>query len=110
MVGNGPLIPEDEAMRFGVAAVVLAVAVGRADAQFIKAESAPYAQPVTIGGVVHYPAGAGWAPRTSTLTVARLQPVVGSLQRTGHFAHKAKYSETVYNPLLGQFSTHRLRR
>ena len=46
--------------------------------------------------------------------VTRLQPVVGSVQRTGHFAHphtgKTKYTGTVYNPVLGQFGTHTFRR
>ncbi|VTS03204.1 unnamed protein product [Gemmata massiliana] len=45
---------------------------------------------------------------------ARLQPVIGSVQRTGHFTnpltHKSKYTGTVYNPLSGQFSKQTFRR
>lgn len=46
--------------------------------------------------------------------VTRLHPVVGSVQRTSHFAnpftHKAKYSSVNYNPVLGSFSTQKFRR
>jgi hypothetical protein len=46
--------------------------------------------------------------------VTRLHPVVGSLQRTSHFTnpftHKARYTGTVYNPLLGTFGTQKFRR
>ncbi|AMV22768.1 hypothetical protein VT84_00050 [Gemmata sp. SH-PL17] len=45
---------------------------------------------------------------------ATLQPVIGSVQRTGHFTnpftHKSKYTGTVYNPLSGQFSKQAFRR
>ncbi|HEY1187266.1 MAG TPA: hypothetical protein VGE74_06390 [Gemmata sp.] len=56
------------------------------------------------------------APRSATPipVVAKLQPVVGSVQRTGHFTnpltHKAKFSNTVYNPISGQFGTNVFRR
>jgi hypothetical protein len=39
--------------------------------------------------------------------VARVQPVIGSVQRTGHFTnpftHKTRYTGTVFNPLNGTF-------
>jgi hypothetical protein len=48
----------------------------------------------------------GLSGRPSAAPV-RLQPVVGSVQRTGHFnnpfTHKAKYTKMVYNPLTGHF-------
>jgi hypothetical protein len=44
----------------------------------------------------------------------RLQPVIGSVQRTSHFAnpftHKARYTSTVYNPVLGTFGNYKFRR
>jgi hypothetical protein len=47
-------------------------------------------------------------------SAARLQPVIGSIQRTSHFTnpftHKAKYTGTVYNPLAGTFSAKTYRR
>jgi hypothetical protein len=46
--------------------------------------------------------------------VTRLHPVVGSVERKSHFAnpitHKARYTDAVYNPVLGQFSTRHFRR
>lgn len=55
-------------------------------------------------------------PRSATpLPVcAKLQPIVGSVQRTSHFTnpitHKAKYSYGTYNPVAGQFGTGTFRR
>ena len=43
----------------------------------------------------------------------RLQPVVGSVQRShfsNPFTHKAKYTGTTYNPVLGTFGTQKFRR
>ena len=110
-------------MRFAVFAAVLAAsaACGRADAQVIQVGgSEPYAGPVTLGGVVHYPVMQTPTVRTPLLesrsgpTVARLHPVIGSTQRTGHFTnpftHRTGYSETVYNPVFGNFGTLRFRR
>lgn len=46
--------------------------------------------------------------------VTRVQPVVGSLQRTSRFrnpfTHKAKYEMLTYNPLLGSFQPVKFRR
>ena len=46
--------------------------------------------------------------------VTRLHPVIGSVQRTGHFTnpftHKSKYTGVVYNPLNGSFGTQKFRR
>jgi hypothetical protein len=43
----------------------------------------------------------------------RMQPVVGSTQRTGHFnnpfTHKVKYTKMLYNPLLGTFAKQKFR-
>jgi hypothetical protein len=108
---------------FASVLVVLAAGV-RADAQVIQVGgSEPFAGPVMIGGVVHSPPPRGPVMRTPIFdsrsgtvipTVTRLHPVVGSGQRSGHFAgpfaQRAGYSETVYNPLLGQFGTLRFRR
>ena len=42
-------------------------------------------------------------------TVTRLQPVIGSVQRTDHFphpfTHRTKYTGVAYNPMLGRFGT-----
>ncbi len=47
-------------------------------------------------------------------SVTKLHPVVGSVHRTGHFTnpitHRTKYSDTVYNPVLGQFGLRTFRR
>lgn len=56
------------------------------------------------------------SPRSATPipVCAKLQPVVGSVQRTGHFTHPinhtAKYSYATYNPVSGQFGTGVFRR
>jgi hypothetical protein len=56
------------------------------------------------------------APRSSAPipVTAKLQPVVGSVQRTSHFAnpltHKAKYQSAVFNPVSGQFGALKFRR
>ena len=46
--------------------------------------------------------------------VTRLQPVVGSVQRTSHFSnpftHRAKYSGVTYNPVHGTFGTQKFKR
>jgi hypothetical protein len=46
--------------------------------------------------------------------VTKLHPVVGSLHRTSHFnhpiTHKARYSATMYNPMLGSFGTQTFKR
>ncbi|MCS6863693.1 MAG: hypothetical protein RMJ56_01690 [Gemmataceae bacterium] len=46
--------------------------------------------------------------------VTRVQPVVGSLQRTSRFrnpfTHQAKYTMTTYNPLVGSFQQVKFRR
>ena len=51
---------------------------------------------------------------TPVSAVTRLQPVVGSVQRTSHFSnpftHKAKYSGVTYNPVHGTFGTQKFRR
>lgn len=68
------------------------------------------AGPTSFAGI-NFPSGGAPAPRGSA---ARLQPVVGSVQRTGRFIHphtgRTKYTGTVYNPVLGQFGTHTFRR
>jgi hypothetical protein len=69
------------------------------------------------------PAGDNWTvglPAQSPLVVlqnpcpaTRLQPVVGSVQRKSHFTnpftHKAKYTNVMYNPILGTFSKQKYR-
>lgn len=54
------------------------------------------------------------SPREPGPAVTRLHPVVGSVQRTGHFTnpitHKAKHSVLMYNPTAGTFGTHTFRR
>jgi len=114
-------------MRFGVVAVMLSVAVGRADAQVIQAGGAErFAGPVTIETIEpvgNNPFNRGLTTRTAVLdsrsglvvpTVTRLHPVIGSVQRTNWFTNpltqKDRYTGTVYNPQLGQFSTYRFRR
>jgi hypothetical protein len=56
------------------------------------------------------------SPRSATPipACAKLQPIVGSVQRTGSrthpINHTAKYSYGVYNPISGQFGTATFRR
>jgi|GEM_PF-3460845 len=90
--------------KFVVALVVLmAFAVGTADAQ-------------NIHGNVLTTKTATIDSRTGAVVpaVTRLHPVIGSVQRRGHFVnpftHKARYSVTMYNPLLGSFGTQKVRR
>jgi hypothetical protein len=91
--------------RFVALAVVLFVATST---QKVRA-TAPL---VSRGPVVR---SAGIAPRGAIVPgVTRLQPVVGSIQRTGRFTnpftHKTKYTATAYNPTLGTFGTTKFRR
>jgi hypothetical protein len=43
-----------------------------------------------------------------------MNPVVGSVQRTGIFAHpftgRTRYTGTAYNPSLGQFGSYRFKK
>jgi hypothetical protein len=92
---------------FGVA-VVLVLLAGAADPQTLQA-----------GDLL---ANHGSYIRTATVNtrgdvvpaVTRLHPVIGSVQRTGHFTnpftHKAKYSGVTYNPLQGTFGTQTFKR
>lgn len=85
------------------------------------------AGPNSFAGVSFPSAGSsaprGTLARTATIdsrsgaaipAVTTLHPVVGSVQRKSHFTnpftHKAKYTNTVYNPVLGQFGTNKFRR
>ena len=83
---------------------------------------------LVVAGSQTASAGSPWAhggPTVRTATInplsgtpvavtTRLQPVVGSVQRTSHFSnpftHKAKYTGTTYNPVLGTFGTQKFRR
>ncbi|MCI0703308.1 MAG: hypothetical protein L0241_19695 [Planctomycetia bacterium] len=111
-------------MRLSVVTVMLTAMVGQADAQVIQAGgSEPFAGPVMIQTVGDNPFNRGMTRRTVLFdgrtglvvpTVTRVQPVIGSIQRKSHFAnpftHKARYTGTVYDPQLGQFSKHHFRR
>ena len=81
-----------------VAAAVLAFAGGAS------------AGPTSFAGI-NFPSGGAPAPRSS---VARPQPVVGSVQRTGRFSHphtgRTKYTGTAYNPVTGRFGAYTFRR
>ena len=90
-------------MRKLIAVMALAVVLFAAGAQTARAGS-PYVRTATID------------PRSGqpVSVVTRLQPVVGSVQRTSHFTnpftHKAKYTNSVYNPVFGTFSTQKFKR
>lgn len=87
-----------------IAAVLLVLGAGAASAGEGRSARGLFARTATV------------APRSASPipVVAKLQPVVGSVQRTGHFTnpftHKAKYANTVYNPVSGQFGTSVFRR
>lgn len=95
-------------MRKMVAAVAVLVALtaGTADAgephHLIHAGVNTAPRPLDYLGVHPTPSG------------TRLQPVVGSVRRSGHFTnpftHKAKYTQMVYNPLTGHFGKMKFRR
>lgn len=91
-------------------------------AMLVLAGAASAGQPLTFAGTPPTPF---LGPTARTMTVdartggaapvtARLQPVVGTVQRTGHFVHphtgRTKYANTVFNPVSGQFATHTFRR
>ncbi len=105
-------------MRKVVAVVALALMAGAGSSQPARA-----ADGNTFAGVTMFPPAPGPTVRTATINslsgqpisvVTRLQPVVGSVQRTSHFSnpftHKAKFSGVTYNPVLGTFGTQKFRR
>ncbi|MBY0459208.1 MAG: hypothetical protein K2V38_17905 [Gemmataceae bacterium] len=91
---------------------LLVVAVVLAVAAVAEAKPMPpsFPPPPTSPLAVLLP-GSGLRPAPTTTT---LQPVVGSVQRTGRFTnpftHKSKHTGTVYNPVLGQFTRTNFRR
>ena len=104
-------------MRKVVAVVALALMAGAGSSQTARAAESSFA------GVTMFPPAPGPTvrtatsnPRTGTPTsaVTRLQPVIGSVQRTSHFSnpftHRAKYSGVTYNPVHGTFGTQKFRR
>jgi hypothetical protein len=109
-------------MRVFLSTIVLVALASAVRADVLPA-SVPSAEESSIEPVGYNPFKHGMVTRTAALdsrtgkilpTATRVQPVVGSVQRTSVFAnpltHKARYSGTVYNPLLGQFCTHSFRR
>ena len=104
-------------MRKVVAVVALALMAGAGSSQTARAAESSFA------GVTMFPPAPGPTVRTATINprtgtptsaVTRLQPVIGSVQRTSHFSnpftHRAKYSGVTYNPVLGTFGTQKFRR
>ncbi|MBP3958616.1 hypothetical protein J8F10_25495 [Gemmata sp. G18] len=91
-----------------IAALVTLVFAGTASAGGLSPSKVGTRGTTTRTAVVD-PRGGGFVP-----AAAKLQPVIGSVQRTGHFTnpftHKSKYTGTVYNPLSGQFSKQTFRR
>ncbi len=102
-------------MRVSLCAIVVVLVASNVRADGPPA-SLPVVEDATIEPVGYNPFKHGMVTRTGKVlpTATRVQPVVGSVQRTSVLAnpltHKARYSGTVYNPLLGQFSTHSFRR
>lgn len=82
------------------AAALLLVSIGtdRAQAFGKRDRTAPYVRTSAIGN-----------QGTPVPVVTRLHPVIGSVQRTGHFANpitgRTKYTGLMYNPYQGNFST-----
>ncbi len=104
-------------MRKVVAVVALALMAGAGSSQTARAAESSFA------GVTMFPPAPGPTVRTATINprtgaptsaITRLQPVIGSVQRTSHFSnpftHKAKYSGVTYNPVLGTFGTQKFKR
>ena len=104
-------------MRKVVAVVALALMAGAGSSQPARAAESSFA------GVTMFPPAPGPPVRTATINslsgqpisvVTRLQPVVGSVQRTSHFSnpftHRAKYSGVTYNPVHGTFGTQKFKR
>ena len=104
-------------MRKVVAVVALALMAGAGSSQTARAAESSFA------GVTMFPPAPGPTVRTATINprtgtptsaVTRLQPVIGSVQRTSHFSnpftHRAKYSGVTYNPVHGTFGTQKFRR
>lgn len=105
-------------MRKVVAVVALALMAGAGSSQTARA-----ADGNTFAGVTMFPPAPGPTVRTATINprtgtptsaVTRLQPVIGSVQRTSHFSnpftHRAKYSGVTYNPVHGTFGTQKFKR
>lgn len=104
-------------MRKVVAVVALALMAGAGSSQTARAAESSFA------GVTMFPPAPGPTVRTATINprtgtptsaVTRLQPVIGSVQRTSHFSnpftHRAKYSGVTYNPVHGTFGTQKFKR
>ncbi len=103
--------------------IVVAVLVLAAQGTTVRAgDPSPFGGTPLFPFVNNSPAAPGMTVRTPYLntrtggpasTVTRLQPVVGSIQRTGRFTnpltHKTKYTSTTYNPALGTFGTRTFR-
>jgi hypothetical protein len=102
--------------------IVAAVALALATAPTARAADLNWG-PSPLSALDRSTTGAGPTIRTATIdsrsgtvipTTTRLHPVIGSLQRTGHFTNpftnKTKYTGTVYNPALGTFGTQKFRR
>ena len=92
--------------RILIAVLVLILMAGHADA---GNRSRPGTGPVVVPSATISPRSATPIP-----VCAKLQPIVGSVQRTGSRTHPisgtAKYSYGVYNPISGQFGTATFRR
>lgn len=93
-------------------AVVMVVVAGTASAG--PNPLAVFSSPSADHGLTARTAGIDARSGGAVPAVTALNPVVGSVQRTGHFVHphtgKTKYSQTVYNPVLGQFGARTFRR
>src|SRR5436189_5731660 len=93
-----------------IASVFLVGAVGNVDAKWRPHAAAV---PVVRAGAF---TGLPWlgAPIPPTPSRATPSPVVGSVERTGHFVHphtgRTRYAGTTYDPALGRFGTFRFRK
>lgn len=101
--------------RVFIVAVLMVAASSTAEAGwFHKKEAAPPVLAGTAGrGAFAGIPGLG-APLPPNPAPPGTNPVVGSVSRTGIFAHpitgRTRYTGSTYNPTLGQFGTYRIKK
>jgi hypothetical protein len=99
---------------FSIAVLVLAFGT-TAEAGWFHKKDTPTPQLGGTAGRGSFAGIPGLGPPLPPSPVPRgMNPVVGSVQRTGIFAHpftgRTRYTGTAYNPSLGQFGSYRFKK
>jgi hypothetical protein len=97
---------------FIIALLLLVCATGTVEAKWPPRAGGPFTSAPRTGGFTGLP----WlgAPIPPVPQRTGLSPVIGSVERTGHFVHpitgRTRYKGTAYDPTTGRFGTYRFRR